>query len=310
MPTQVPERSLDAVGAVITLDGTLNTRAIADLPTADGRRIRPGLLYRSSALRYLTDEDQQTLRRLDIRTVIDFRGPAERAQAPDRLPAGIVSISAPISQDQLDFDKIFRMLERDGLSPLMRDRERVDAHGPFYRMYSLVNSYGDPSFLPKLTGYKPMLNLLLDPEREGAILIHCTGGRDRTGIATAILLRILGVPEQIIVANYLASNHLLQPDRDNPDSTAFRRFTFSNVYIQPTTNREFAKVAAELGETPGRIYDVVRLRVACLTALWANIARGYGSFENFLATAYGLTEADTDRLKDLMTVSPLRKGTQ
>lgn len=287
-------------GEVISLDGALNTRAVAGFRIADGRRIRPDILYRGSALSYLTDEDRAMLQYLDIRTVIDLRGPEEQAKAPDRLPVGAISISAPVSQDDLDFTRIESLLERYGFSSQMRDREKVNGYGPFYRMFSLVNSYGDPAFLSKLAAYKTMFDQLLDPDRSGAILMHCTGGRDRTGIATAILLRTLGVAEKTIEADYLASNVLLQPDREDPDSTSFQRFTFSNVYIQPTSNHTFQKVAAGLGETSQRIYDAVRLRPEYLTALWANIDQRYGSFDAFLATEYGLTPERIARLKDVL----------
>jgi protein-tyrosine phosphatase len=131
--------------------------------------------------------------------------------------------------------------------------------------------------------------------------VHCTGGRDRTGIATAILLRALGVPEEAIEADYLASNVLLQPDRDDPHSTSFQRFSFSNVYIQPTSNHTFRKVAAELGETPQHIYDAVKLRPEYLTTLWANIDNVHGSFDDFLANVYGLTPRRIAQLKDVLT---------
>lgn len=296
MPT-LPE----GAGEVIALDGALNTRAVAGFPLPDGRRLAPGVLYRSSALSYVTDADLVTLARLGIRTVVDLRGPEEQAKAPDRLPPGAVSVSAPVNQDDLDFGRIERLLARDGFGPGMRDRSTIDGHGPFYRMYSLVNSYGDPGFLPKLSAYRAVSDHLLDPAREGAVLVHCTGGRDRTGIGIAIVLRALGVDQRTIEANYLASNVLLQPDRDDPASTAFRRFTFSNVYVQPTGNHAFQKVAAQVGETPERIYDAVKLRADLLTALWANIDRAYGSFADFLAVEYGLTADRTARLTDVMT---------
>ena len=300
-PASSVASTIEGAGQVIPLDGALNTRAVTGLRTADGRRVKPGILYRSSALSYLTDRDLVTLRRLDIRTVIDFRGPEEQAKAPDRLPAGAVAISAPVDQDDLDFTKISSLLRRYGFANRMHDRDKVDEYGPFYRMFNLVNSYGDPDFVRRLAAYKTMFDQLLNPRREGAILMHCTGGRDRTGIATAILLRALGVSESTIEANYLASNLLLQPDREDPDSTSFQRFPFSNVYIQPTSNHTFQKVAATLDETPQHLYDAVKLRPEYLTTLWATIDHEYGSFGSFLAAEYGLTPERIAQLKDIMT---------
>ncbi|HVX42895.1 MAG TPA: tyrosine-protein phosphatase [Mycobacteriales bacterium] len=288
-------------GRVIALQGALNVREVAGFRTGNGRRIESGMLYRSSALSYLTGRDRAELARLNIHTVIDFRGPDEQAKAPDRLPIGAVSISAPINQDDLNFSKIDAMLDRDGFSARMHDRELVDGYGPFYRMYTLVNSYDDPDFLPKLAAYKAIFDRILDPGRTGAILMHCTGGRDRTGIATAIVLRTLGVPETTIEANYLASNVLLQPDRDDPGSTTFERFTFSNVFLQPLGNRAFQKAATRLDETPRHIYDAVKLRAEYLRKLWATIDAAYGSFDRFLAAEYHLTSSRIARFTEVMT---------
>lgn len=292
---------LKDAGEVIAMEGALNTRAVAGFKIADGRIIKPGILYRSSALTYLTDKDLATLTDLNIRTVIDFRGPQEQADGPDRLPAGTATISAPVNQDELDFTKIDALLDQDRFSPQMHDREKVNRFGPFYRMFTLVNSYGDPSFLPKLVAYKTVFDQLLDPRRTGAVLMHCTGGRDRTGIGTAILLRTLGVSEKTIEANYLASNILLQPERENPDSTSFERFSFSSVYLQPTSNNKFRKVASELGETPQHIYDAVKLRREYLTTLWATIDRQFGSFDDFLSTQLGMTPDRVTTLRNRMT---------
>lgn len=185
----------------------------------------------------------------------------------------------------------------------MQDREQVDQYGPFYRMYSLVNSYSDPGFLPRLAAYRTLVDQLLDESRDGAVLVHCTGGRDRTGIGIAILLRAVGVAEEAIEADYLASNRLLQPERDDPDSTLFRRFTFSNVFVQPTGNLSYAKAAAELGETPEHLYDAVKLRAEYLRDLWATIDLTYGSFDAFLTAELDLTPERIDRLKDVLTSS-------
>lgn len=283
------------------MQGALNTRVVGGFPIADGRVIKPGILYRSSALTYLTDKDHTTIRALNIDRVIDFRGPREQAQGPDRLPSRIATISAPITQDELDFTKIDALLDQHRFSPQMHDRQKVGKYGPFYRMFNLVNSYGDPDFLPKLAAYKAIFDQLLDPSRTGAVLMHCTGGRDRTGIGTAILLRALGVSEKTIEANYLASNILLQPDRDDPHSTSFERFSFSSVYLQPTDNHEFRKVASELGEPPQHIYDAVKLRPEYLTTLWTTIDQQFGSFNHFLSTQLGMTPERLIALRNRMT---------
>jgi RimJ/RimL family protein N-acetyltransferase len=79
--TAVPQPATDQAGAMIRPDGALNARAIGGFPLSDGRGIKPGILYRSSALSYLTETDRETLQRLQVRTIIDFRGPDDKPRA-------------------------------------------------------------------------------------------------------------------------------------------------------------------------------------------------------------------------------------
>ena len=160
---------------------------------------------------------------------------------------------------------------------------------------TLVNTYDDPKYVDRLAGYKPFFSELLHHSDNSAILFHCTGGRDRTGVGTALLLSIL-VPQKQS-KTIIASNVLLRPDQDDANSLAFEKFRFSSVYLQPISNRKFQQVARLLGETPEKISSSILLKREYLRSLFSNIRRKYGSVEQFAGAKLGLDPADIEKLR-------------
>jgi len=137
-------------------------------------------------------------------------------------------------------------------------------------MLFLVNSYGTESHTSRLTKYRPFFRALLDLAPTENILVHCTGGRDRTGVGIALLLKALGVSQQDIEADFVASNQALQPSRGDPNST-FLRFHAANVFLQPPENRYYQRVTKELGAPPESIRNAVKLRADLLRRMFASI---------------------------------------
>jgi protein-tyrosine phosphatase len=287
---------------MIKLDGALNTRDFGGYRTGDGRTIKRGRLYRSSELSYLSDRDVKVIADLGITTVVDFRGLKEAHDAPDRLPDNVQVVPSPIIRDELNMERVKLFLERNNFPPPMFDFEKVSAYGPYYRMLTLVNSYADPNYVKAVGGYRPMFQQLLIQNPDEALLMHCTGGRDRTGFAVFLLMSALGVSDEDALDDYLISNVLLQPDRDNPDSTAFRSFRFSNVYVQPPHNKLFKEMATSLGTTPEAIHDSIRLRREYPIALRQGIVNQYGSLGVYLDQIMGIGSKELDIIRDKYTV--------
>ncbi|KAH0397816.1 hypothetical protein KCU89_g7883, partial [Aureobasidium melanogenum] len=252
----------------IVTEGTLNMRDLGGLCTSDGRHIIKNRLFRSANLAQITSNDLQTLAQLGIKTVVDLRGPKEALDHPDRLPAGTAIIPSPIigsdTGDAIHDSTIRTLVLCAGLPETMLNITKVSQYGPYYRMLFLVNSYGTESHTSRLTKYRPFFRALLDLAPDETILVHCTGGRDRTGVGIALWLRALGVSQQDIEADFVASNHALQPDREDPDSTTFLRFQSANVFLQPPANKYYQRVAKELGAPPESIRNAVKLRADLL----------------------------------------------
>ncbi len=113
-----------------------------------------------------------------------------------------------------------------------------------------------------------------------AVLYHCTGGRDRTGMATALLLYTLGVPEQTIEADFVASN----------------------VYLGNTMNSYAAPMAKATGMTMEEKKQKMDLRPEWIQAFFAAIKTKYGSIENFMQKEMGIGPKEVTLLKKKYTV--------
>ncbi|GGY69527.1 tyrosine-protein phosphatase [Streptomyces omiyaensis] len=181
----VPDRGtpLRLADRLIRLQGTVNFRDAGGYRTRDGQWVRMGEVYRSDALDRLTDADLAKLRRLGVRTVLDLRMESERAAAPDRVPAGATHVVA----DVLAGSGTFTAMPE---SPAEAEAMMVEGN----------------RFMVGGATAKAAYATVLDEIADGdGVLFHCTAGKDRTGWAEAALLTALGVPEETVMADYLAS---------------------------------------------------------------------------------------------------------
>lgn len=158
---------------------------------ADGGTVRRGLLYRSGQHVGASDADLAALATLDIRTVIDLRGISERTANPCRRHDGWAG----------------EVLAHDGetaSSPPHMDVDADTTTAEFARQRMLAVYTRMPANPAMHAMFGSYLNALAD--REGASLVHCFAGKDRTGIAATLLLHILGVSEEDQEAEFLLTN--------------------------------------------------------------------------------------------------------
>lgn len=185
---------------LIELDGTCNTRDQGGMEAVTGQRVRAKKLIRSDGLEKLTDNDIHILvDECDLRTVIDLRTDVERKAAPDpidRMPE-VKFVSLPVLADSavgLTHEHSLRSLWDEFL------KLKGDPMGVISKTYPLM-LLGDAG----VAAYKQFFEILLAQE-EGAVLWHCSEGKDRTGVASMLILFTLGVPPATIMEDYLATN--------------------------------------------------------------------------------------------------------
>lgn len=178
----------------ITLERCANFRDVGGYPTLDGGSTRWGRLFRCGVMDALTDADIDRLTGdLRVRTVVDLRSPREVAERPDALSAaqGVKHLAISLN----------RALD-DGPGPV--------PDGDLAEVYAWILA-GTGAALGKV------LAVLADPDAY-PIVLHCLGGKDRTGIATAAALSIAGVADELIVEDYAASDQaVLRSLESDPD---------------------------------------------------------------------------------------------
>ncbi|WP_431954517.1 tyrosine-protein phosphatase [Nocardia lijiangensis] len=175
----------------IGLQGVQNARDAGGYRTVDGRLVRTGLVYRTGQIDNATPADLVVLGERGIRIVDDLRTGYERAIAKDRVPAGAVE----------NWDDVI------GQAPPQVLVTALTGGGDLYRAF--VTAPGANA------AFASVLRDIIETG-DGAVLYHCTAGKDRTGWATAVLLTLLGVDRATVTEDYLLSNQYRNAGPNDP----------------------------------------------------------------------------------------------
>ena len=159
--------------------GCRNVRDLGGLPTADGRVIRDGVLIRSESLQYLDADGVEAVRRSGVTRILDLRGDAEVAIAPTPFTG----------------------------TPLAVRQSLVDPADPDHGQPTIVEA--STWMLDKRPELFAAAVKAIADEPHGAVVVHCHGGKDRTGMVVALALSVAGVPEEEIVADYFLTQSRL-----------------------------------------------------------------------------------------------------
>jgi len=184
------------------LQGATNFRDLGGYPGHGGRPVRWRALFRSDHLGGLTPDDHAQLQALGLRRAFDFRGVNERAAQPYEVPGvtqHALTIEPTVVQRMDALAAAGRMLTPDLVADLMRELYRA-----------LVNDQAHR--------YAELFEHLL--QADAPLVFHCTAGKDRTGVAAALILLALGVPRDLVVQDYLLTNEFFRhppvPRSDTP----------------------------------------------------------------------------------------------
>jgi protein-tyrosine phosphatase len=174
-----------SVERLIALEGAVNFRDLGGYSTADGQRTRWRVLFRADGLGELTGPDLEVLRQLGIRTVVDLRSGSE-------VERGRFDVDAhPVDFHHFPFIDVLPNVEEFDRKPGLlgtQYKEMLDEAGA-----QIVGA----------------LTVLAGVEARPAVF-HCTAGKDRTGLLSAIVLSLLGVPQYTVVADYALSDAAMQ----------------------------------------------------------------------------------------------------
>lgn len=186
----------------IAPEGTHNFRDTAGMPLSTGGTTASGVLYRSDALSALTPAGLEQLAASDIDVIIDFRTPMEQSMSPDRLPT-----TRPIQLMTLGvLEGAMTGMASSVLKGAAASGDQAAAAEAIAAALAQLPSLGD-LYISMLqhgaSSFAEAARTVATTER--GVLVHCTAGKDRTGVAVALILEAVGVERDAIVADYAVS---------------------------------------------------------------------------------------------------------
>ncbi|PLW67611.1 tyrosine-protein phosphatase [Pseudohalioglobus lutimaris] len=186
------------------LQGTPNFRDFGGYPTAEGRRVKWGYLFRSGQLSTLSDQDIDLLASLNLDLICDFRREEEQASDPSRLPEQRLPRVASLPIIPGSNSRFFEEAEQEGGGPLAFGRQAM-----FDFMVEINRDFAEGQG----DTYARMFQEILALE-DARFLVHCAAGKDRTGFAVALVLLALGVPREVVMRDYMLTARYFSPDAE------------------------------------------------------------------------------------------------
>jgi protein tyrosine/serine phosphatase len=251
-----------------------NFRDCGGHPLGDGRRMRRGALYRSAHFPLATDADLAAMQALGLAAIVDLRRPPEREAYPcRRWPGFDARLIEHGGADDMVLPPHLAAFARAGAS-------RAEATAALSQIYREMPY--DPMFVALLRDYFAVL-----AEADGAVLVHCAAGKDRTGVAVALTHHVLGVGRDAMLEDYLATN--ANVEARFAEAAPMRAFLGREG--QPVSD---AAIRVILGVTPD-----------FLDAAFAAMVERHGSTDGYLAEAIGVTPAQRGAIAARMTEEAL-----
>jgi protein-tyrosine phosphatase len=267
LPSRIVAQPVEGASAshqrLLPLQGGRNFRDLGGYRAADGRTVKWGMLFRSGSMHGLTDADYRSLEGMGIRVVCDFRDRRERAGEPVVWPTA----AAPrVLSDDYDLDMHFL--------PAGDPKSWTEAQA------AAVMTASYPKLLAQFNGqYRRMFAELL--AGHAPLAFNCSAGKDRTGIAAALLLTALGIPRETVIEDYLLTNRYL-------DHAALAAGTSAPNPANPMA-----------GIPPQVMKPLLAAAPAYLKAALAVVDSHAGGANGYLRDELGLSPADLARLRDL-----------
>lgn len=254
---------------LIPMDGGRNFRDLGGYQTDDGKQVKSGLLFRSGVLHHLSDADYRKIDALGISTVMDFRATDERQSEPTQWRAGDIEMRTwDYAMTMGEGDDVLSAFANPNLSgedaeALMAElyRQMVEQQRPHYAaMFDELTQSAEP------------------------LLFHCTAGKDRTGIAAALVLTALGVDRDTVIADYTLSEAIAGlPEYQNAAPA-----------LDEGTDESYAFLA---NLPPAALDALMGTRAGYLEAALDEMTQRAGSVDAYIRDELGVSEQELQQLR-------------
>ncbi|UOQ49926.1 tyrosine-protein phosphatase [Gracilibacillus caseinilyticus] len=251
----------------LEIEGAINFRDMGGYQTGDGRTVVQGKFFRSGDLSKLTDAGLQQLKQLNIWKICDFRSKNEISENPDPIIEQAEHVHMPVIPKN---EKIL-----DPKQQMERYMKLVQQNQGEQMMVDLYCT-----MVEQKNVWRDLLHLLMD-DNSGPFIIHCTAGKDRTGVGSALILKTLGVSETVILEDYEKTNEAIEQ---------LKHLTKGTIPAELEEDlKEKVKEAGTAMVSAKRIY---------IQAYFDEINRLYGSFDHYLEEGLGISKEMRQKLQD------------
>lgn len=243
----------------INIAGIQNLRDLGGYASSEAtKNVRWGMLYRSAQIDDIAPCSLYKLRNMKIKTIIDLRSEKEYQNYPTP-PNGFNTIHIPILAGNLE----------EILKDIQEKKIKADT------VYHMVEQINRDLVVKYRKEFKEIFDVLLEANNY-PVIIHCTSGKGRTGVVSALVLAALGVNEDIIMEDYRLSNDYF----NIPNASKY-------AYQLPSTSQE-------------AITTIYSAKEDFLNAAKEQIESEYGSVETYLKKGIGLSTEEIKQLRSIL----------
>ena len=246
---------------IVALDGPMNFRDVGGYQNAAGKTVKWNKIYRSDSLSSLSAKDQVKLAKLRVTVDCDLRSEYEKSSSPDNPWPEVEYVDLPIYSDGISDrqdNRVYRFLHH---IPNMQN----NFIGRIYQQ-TLLSSHSQEMFARVFAE-------LLELPADEALVYHCSAGKDRTGMVSALILMALGIDDDTIARDYLLTNEL---------------YDFA-VSRQLPSNDEITQMVSKMNVTKG---EGIAIR-----GITETVRGGWGGFPTFFTKVLGFSAEDLAQLQ-------------
>lgn len=252
-----PQYGKNETGKRIDIKKVYNFRTVGNIKNSEGRTLKEGKFYRSGHLHKLKKKSFRELESLGIKEVIDLRNSKEIADKPDHLPTDVVYKKHSAFEDEGDqLTQAKKLVLKGKVNGSDANKRMID----FYREYVTEN----PEVIKKI-----ITDIL---ESDQPVLYHCTAGKDRTGITTALILTILKFDKETIYNDYILSNNYR------------KKLVLKRLNLADNLHFLYPKMDMKVLE------KLSWVETAYLDAAFDEINKKYGSIDAYIQQVLGISE--------------------
>ncbi|MBR1444883.1 MAG: tyrosine-protein phosphatase [Firmicutes bacterium] len=263
------------------IEGISNARELGGYVNTEGKKIKSNVIIRTGKPSDGTDADLELLsKKYKVSDMVDFRSDSETQMAPEptiegvknhHIPLNIAGDMSKLANDDIKqaYAKLMQGGDRGELLVTLAENKML----PTPKMYGYF--LGDEAE----DGYRQFFDILLNKPEDASVLFHCTQGKDRTGMGSALFLYALDFDDETVMADYMLTNEANKAIIED-DVAAASKYTDNAETI------ELVKAMSGVNE-------------ALLQSVIDEMNEKYGSVKGYLKTRIGLTDDDFEKLKDM-----------